>query len=48
MNKEPDRPGIAHLMKIGIAAALTTGWISIGNLWMFGGLPAAMKKAKEK
>ena len=66
MNKEPDWPRIAHLMKIGIAAAvmvpagdmllklfpetplrnaLTAGWISIGNLWMFGGLPATMKKA---
>ena len=28
--------------------ALTAGWISIGNLWMFGGLLAMMKKAKEK
>jgi hypothetical protein len=28
--------------------ALTAGWISIGNLWMFGGLLATMKKAKEK
>jgi len=27
--------------------ALTAGWISIGNLWMFGGLLATMKKAKE-
>ena len=27
--------------------ALTAGWISIGNLWMFGGLLAMMKKAKE-
>ena len=26
--------------------ALTAGWISIGNLWMFGGLLAMMKKAK--
>ena len=23
-------------------------WISIGNLWMFGGLLATMKRAKEK
>jgi len=28
--------------------AMTAGWISIGNLWMFGGLLATMKKAKEK
>ena len=27
--------------------ALTAGWISVGHLWMFGGLLAAMKKAKE-
>ena len=68
MNKEPNWPRIAHLMKLGIAAAvmvpagdmllklfpetplrnaLTAGWISIGNLWMFGGLLATMKKAKE-
>ncbi|MFR5853737.1 MAG: DUF6796 family protein [Lachnospiraceae bacterium] len=26
--------------------ALTCAWISIGNLWMFGGLLAAMKKAR--
>jgi len=26
--------------------ALTAGWISVGNLWMFGGLLAAMKKGK--
>ena len=26
---------------------LTAGWISIGNLWMFGDLLATMKKAKE-
>ena len=67
MNKELDWPRIAHLMKLGIAAAvmvpagdmllklfpetplrnaLTAGWISVGNLWMFGGLLAVMKKAK--
>ena len=28
--------------------ALTAGWISIGNLWMFGGLLAMIKKAKEQ
>ena len=28
--------------------ALTAGWVSIGNLWMFGGLLAMMKKAKER
>lgn len=27
--------------------ALTAGWISIGNLWMFGGLPGMMTKGKE-
>ncbi|MCM1127263.1 MAG: hypothetical protein NC429_12425 [Lachnospiraceae bacterium] len=27
--------------------ALATGWISIGNIWMFGGLLLAMKKIKE-
>ena len=26
--------------------AVTAGWISIGNLWMFGGLLAMMIKAK--
>ena len=26
--------------------ALTCAWISIGNLWMFGELLAAMKKAR--
>ena len=26
--------------------ALTAGWISIGNLWMFVGLLAAMKKRR--
>ena len=28
--------------------ALTAGWISIGNIWMFGGLLLTMKKAKLK
>jgi hypothetical protein len=28
--------------------ALTAGWISIGNIWMFGGLLFMMKKAKER
>ena len=28
--------------------ALTEGWISIGNLWTFGGLLATMKKEKER
>ncbi|MCR5356920.1 MAG: hypothetical protein K6E63_05895 [Lachnospiraceae bacterium] len=28
--------------------ALTAGWISMGNIWMFGGLLLMMKKAKEK
>ncbi len=27
--------------------ALAAGWISIGNIWMFGGLLFMMKKAKE-
>ena len=58
MNRELDWPRIAHLMKIGIAAAMMVlagdmllgwgmhaGWISIGNLWMFGGLLAMMIKA---
>ena len=29
-----------------ITNALSTGWISIGNLWMFGGLLVMMNKAK--
>lgn len=28
--------------------ALTAGWISIGNIWMFGGLLFMMEKAKER
>ena len=28
--------------------ALTAGWISIGNIWMLGGLLLMMKKAKER
>lgn len=31
-----------------IINALTAGWISIGNIWMFGGLLLMMKKTKEK
>ena len=38
MNKELDWPRIAHLMKIGIIAALM--------VLAFSGLPAMMKKAK--
>ena len=30
-----------------LASALTAAWISIGNLWMFGGLLAMMKKAQQ-
>ena len=30
-----------------LASALSAGWISIGNLWMFGGLLAMMGKAKK-
>ena len=29
-----------------ITNALSTGWISIGNIWMFGGLLVMMKKVK--
>lgn len=29
------------------ANALTAGWISIGNIWMFAGLLATMKMAKK-
>lgn len=29
------------------ANALTAGWISIGNIWMFAGLLGTMKKAKK-
>ena len=28
--------------------ALTAGWISIGNIWMFGGLLFTMKYAKKE
>ncbi len=52
MNKGLDCPRIAHLMKIGFVAALMVllgdmllGW-GIGNLWMFGGLLATMKKGE--
>ena len=30
-----------------LANALTAAWISIGNLWMFGGLLITMKKARQ-
>ena len=30
-----------------LASALTAAWISIGNLWMFGGLLITMKKARK-
>lgn len=41
--------GIMLLKLVGNYAwvnALTAGWISIGNIWMFGGLLVTMKKAR--
>ena len=44
-------PGCVMLLKFAgnnaLASALTAAWISIGNLWMFGGLLAMMKKAQQ-
>ena len=39
---------LKFLSEMPLRNALTAGWISIGNLWMFGGLLVTMKKAKKK
>lgn len=41
---------IRHLLKLGVFTLLTvlaTGWISMGNLWMMGGLLLASRRVSQ-
>ncbi|MBQ7433293.1 MAG: hypothetical protein IJV50_07550 [Lachnospiraceae bacterium] len=39
---------LKFLPETALRNAITAGWISIGNLWMFLGLLIMMKKARER